>query len=696
MVPNDQQRTNSFVNDTLVVGQSISTPLMKTHDLVVTGTSTFQDIKIQGTTDTLTVTTMNGTTGNFGTLNATNITTTNLTVTAGITTVDLTAMDVVATSVTTVNLLANDIKTNTFRASNALLTDTLNQLVMGTGQTITLSAPTPATSHIYTLPDVLNDASFILSEGNQTINGIKTFTTAPVFPGGLAFSVLTLTNTSNQLTMGTGQTITINAPTPAASRVYTTPDVLANANFIMSEGTQTINGAKTFSTQITITPTTNQLVLGITQTITVTAPTPAVSRVYTMQDVLADASFIMSEGTQTINGTKTFTNAPVFPALSFASLTLTNTTNQLVLGTTNTTTISSVAPAASRTYTIQDALTNANFIMSEGIQTVNGAKTFSTQIVINPTTNQLVLGTTNTTTITSVAPAASRTYTIPDAGGAASFVMTESAQTIAGTKTFSAAVVINPTTNQLVLGVTNTTTISSVAPAASRTYTIPDAGADTSFVMAAGTQTVGGAKTFSTAVTINPTTNQLVLGVTNTTTINSVAPAASRTYTIPDAGAAASFVMTESAQTINGTKTFGGNILLPTSGGTASNFNYYEELNTTLAFTGNFAGTQTPNVKYTRVGRMVTISMDSFTVAANATGGINSAAIPTRFRPSVNVSFISPVRNNSVTTAGGVTLTSGGVFAFNRLDLTTGNFFQTFQNTNNVGIIDNAFTWQTT
>lgn len=43
---------------------------------------------------------------------------------------------------------------------------------------------------------------------------------------------------------------------------------------------------------------------------------------------------------------------------------LSNTTNQLVLGTTNTTTISSVAPAASRTYTIQDYGSAANFVLA--------------------------------------------------------------------------------------------------------------------------------------------------------------------------------------------------------------------------------------------------------------------------------------------------------------------------------------------
>lgn len=136
-----------------------------------------------------------------------------------------------------------------------------------------------------------------------------------------------------------------------------------------------------------------------------------------------------------------------------------------------------------------------------------------------------------------------------------------SAATFAGAKIFSSAVTISPTTNQLVLGVTNTTTITSPAPAASRTYTIPDAGGAADFVLTAGTQTIAGAKTFSDPITQNDTTNQIVLGVTNTTTISATAPSASRVVTIPDPGGAASFVMTEGTQTINGNKTFSGVIL---------------------------------------------------------------------------------------------------------------------------------------
>lgn len=115
-----------------------------------------------------------------------------------------------------------------------------------------------------------------------------------------------------------------------------------------------------------------------------------------------------------------------------------------------------------------------------------------------------------------------------------------------------------------------------------REYTIPDSGAAASFVMTQGTQTIAGSKTFSSAVTISATTSQIVLGTTNTTTITSPAPAASRVYTIPDAGATASFVMTQGAQSITGIKTFVSsagpiqfndiiNVSTPTAGATPSN-----------------------------------------------------------------------------------------------------------------------------
>jgi len=65
------------------------------------------------------------------------------------------------------------------------------------------------------------------------------------------------------------------------------------------------------------------------------------------------------------------------------------------------------------------------------------------------------------------------------------------------TNSFTSTQNILATTNQLVLGTTNTTTISATAPASSAVYTIPDVGTTADFVMTAGAQTIGGAKTFS-------------------------------------------------------------------------------------------------------------------------------------------------------------------------------------------------------
>ena len=72
-----------------------------------------------------------------------------------------------------------------------------------------------------------------------------------------------------------------------------------------------------------------------------------------------------------------------------------------------------------------------------------------------------------------------------------------------------------------------------------------------------GTQTFAGSKTFSSAVAITATSNQLVLSSgASLLTINSGTSAAARTYLVPDAGATASFIMTAGTQSLLGSTTF--------------------------------------------------------------------------------------------------------------------------------------------
>lgn len=99
--------------------------------------------------------------------------------------------------------------------------------------------------------------------------------------------------------------------------------------------------------------------------------------------------------------------------------------------------------------------------------------------------------------------------------------------------------------------------ITNASMAGTRAYTIPDAGTlSADFVLTAGSQIVTGAKTFASSALLLQEA-----GSTDVVTIAVASLGAGRTYTVPDAGGAASFVMTEGTQTINGSKTFGADFL---------------------------------------------------------------------------------------------------------------------------------------
>jgi hypothetical protein len=77
----------------------------------------------------------------------------------------------------------------------------------------------------------------------------------------------------------------------------------------------------------------------------------------------------------------------------------------------------------------------------------SGISTFSGQVVIEPTTNQIVLGSTRTVTLTAPTPASSsRTWTIPDLSTNPTFAALEATQTFSGVKTFSAQMLSTTTT----------------------------------------------------------------------------------------------------------------------------------------------------------------------------------------------------------------------------------------------------------
>lgn len=125
----------------------------------------------------------------------------------------------------------------------------------------------------------------------------------------------TSTLTSNQIILGTTRTVTITAPTPAsASRTWTIPDLTTSPTFAALEGTQTFSGAKTFSTAVAITATSAHLTLSTSSNnAIVQASTQATSaRTFSIPDISGNGTFAFLEGTQTLSGSKTFSAATAF------------------------------------------------------------------------------------------------------------------------------------------------------------------------------------------------------------------------------------------------------------------------------------------------------------------------------------------------------------------------------------------------
>lgn len=127
----------------------------------------------------------------------------------------------------------------------------------------------------------------------------------------------------------------------------------------------------------------------------------------------------------------------------------------------------------------------------------------------------------NDTTIQATAPAAARLYTIPDAGGAASFVMTEGAQTINGVKTMGSATRFN----------------ANIQNSSGNTITLPSSAATLATLALSESLTN---KTLPSAIlqtqlTLDQTTGDYTITWSN--------PGATRAYNVYDAGGSADFAM---------------------------------------------------------------------------------------------------------------------------------------------------------
>lgn len=305
------------------------------------------------------------------------------------------------------------------------------------------------------------------------------------------------------------------------------------------------------------------------------------------------------------------------------------------------------------------------FVMSESAQTINGVKTFGSAPILNALTATRLLATD--------ASKATQSVTISNANGCnASF----SGSTLTLTMTQNLTTTGTPTFANLIdSGLTATALVASTASKQLQSVIISNAnGCNASFIGSTLTCTM----TQNLQTSASPSFVALTLNSSSPLVINSTPDrfalqcatgvgASNSTFTLPRTGTTADFIVSETAQTINGTKTFGSGIMLPTSGGTATSFSYYEEYTHTTSWNGAYgASSVSGNVTVTRIGRMVTCQFPQILGTCTATFSLWMIVnLPARFCPPSDLYIVQGIAQ----TAAG-TINSSGIFYISA----TGNF----------------------
>lgn len=178
---------------------------------------------------------------------------------------------------------------------------------------------------------------------------------------------------------------------------------------------------------------------------------------------------------------------------------------------------------------------DSTVVRTTGAQSIAGVKTFSNNVTLTNGTSLVMKGASFDDTISITSPAAARTLTIPDPGADASFIMSQGAQTKAGVLTLSASPVLS-------------------------TNTVTGSGANTVTFFTSSDTVVGRATTDTLS---NKTHTAPIFGSASTLTLKQSTadytvdwanPGGARAYHVTDIGAAGDFLM----KTAGGAYTSGG------------------------------------------------------------------------------------------------------------------------------------------
>jgi hypothetical protein len=105
--------------------------------------------------------------------------------------------------------------------------------------TITVNATNPSSNRIYNIPDVGVDSDLVMTAGNQTINGVKSFTQPVTMTNNAGVGVPA---SMMMMKPNAGSTaFTVKCLPPSGNRTYTVKDVGGDAGFLMDSSTGAVN-----------------------------------------------------------------------------------------------------------------------------------------------------------------------------------------------------------------------------------------------------------------------------------------------------------------------------------------------------------------------------------------------------------------------------------------------------------------------
>ena len=234
---------------------------------------------------------------------------------------------------------------------------------------------------------------------------------------------------------------------------------------------------------------------------------------------------------------------------------------------------------------------------------------------------------------------------------------------------------------------------------------IPTTGSNSTFVMTDGDQTINGSKTFTSAgvfpsISLTDTLNQITIGTGTTTTVTAPTPAATRTYTIPDAGSTANVILSSA---LPGTTTNSIQFGNPTASYTPATLDYFEVFPTTITFTStNLSSPQVVSVNLVRLGNIVVMTVPRLLVSGSGATpdyfhGSSPTSIPVRFQPTISGSavltlLVTPGANDGANVFAIVGV--GPVFSvIGNINVYNGVIDGTFDGTGQMGWFGFSMTW---